>query len=1075
MKSVMIIPAVAAVTLTALAGCDPSPIDDAKFANPPRACYPCSWWHWMDGEITAEGLTADLAAMEQAGISGVTVFDGGGSGPVDYLTPKWLELFRHACAEAKKRGIEVSAANCGGWSSSGGPWITPELAMKRIVSSEAKVTGGGRRTVKLAKPQAKENFYREIGVWAVREWMTPLAATVAETSVDMTLTYDFGRPQTVRGLHITFFKNGEAHFAVKASDDGRSWRTVRTLWYKNRRSRNDVGVTRSFSLPPFTARYVKLDSVGKWQRLGEACKSAFFSSAETVEDSDERNAGTVGEFDTYSHAQYAPIDPKAAVARPDSIDLTAQFDAKTDTLTWDAPAGDWRVLRFAATCTGMRQVSSSDAGTGLECDKLSTAALDFHFDRLLAKFGDAAKELKGFLVDSNEVRGDNWTEGIFEEFAKRMGYDPKPYLPAMCGAPVGTLRNAERFLWDWRKLVSELYTERYYAHFGKRCREAGLVSTVEPYDGPFECLSSGKAVDIPKGETWLVGGDEPGPRMKLASSIASLYGKPLVASESFTSFGFAEGGWNESIPMIRRTADCQFAGGVNKTVLHSIVHQPFVRDDARPGFGLFFFGTHFGRNQTWWPMAHELMAYMARCQYLLRLGLPVNDILVYQGDEMPNSFQKNGGPGDVFTVGGFKRSGYDFELVDEESLLSRARVEAGRIRIGNGSYAVLDIPTNRLCNVSTLQAIKRLLVAGATVVADRPEGQATLVGYPQSDATFASLVTELWGAERTPSGERKVGAGTLAWGVDYREVGDRFVKQRDFDCDGNEKFAVWCHRRGPGFDTYLVGSPCARSYEKSELADYTVRFRVTGRVPEVFDAATGSICDAADWRATATNTEVKLTLGNNQSVFVVFRRPAKDAPAEFAAREKAKVVKTPIAGGWTLRFPSGMGAPKEVKWAKLQPITESDVEPIKYYSGIVEYETAFDFGDLSEGRRYVFNLGEIGRGCMAEATLNGKALAGVWTQPGRCDVTGILRKGANTLVIRLATPWSNRLVGDNNRMNKGWKAEAKADLENFRAGKPRQGKDWTWLANCVWHGFTREKEQKLRPSGLIEGPFITQE
>lgn len=1068
MKRMMMAVALAAVSVFA----EPSP--DGGFRNPPRACYPCAWWHWMDGEIAAEGLTADLAAMEQAGISGVTVFDGGSKGPVDYLTPEWVRLFRHACTEAKKRGIEVSAANCGGWSSSGGPWITPEFAMKRIVTSDAKVEGGGRRTVKLVKPQTQEGFYREIGVWAVREWMTPLTATVAETKVDTTLTYDFGSPQTVRGLHITFFRNGEADFAVKASDDGRNWRTVRTIWYKNRRSRNDVGVTRSFSLPPFTARYAKLETV-KWHPLGETCKSAFFSSSETVEDADERNSGTVGEFDTYSHAQYAPINPKAVVSCPDSIDLTAQFDANTDTLSWNAPKGAWRVFRLAATCTGKRQVSSSDTGTGLECDKLSAEALDFHFDRLLAKFGDAAKELKGFLIDSNEVRGDNWTEGIFEEFAKRTGYDPKPYLPAMYGAPVGTLRNAERFLWDWRKLVSELYTERYYAHFGKRCREAGLVSTVEPYDGPFECLSSGKAIDIPKGETWLVGGDEPGPRMKLVSSIASLYGKPLVASESFTSFGFGADAWSESIPCIRRTADCQFAGGVNKTVLHSIVHQPFVREDARPGFALFCFGAHFGRNQTWWPMAHELMDYMARCQYLLRMGAPVNDILVYQGDEMPNSFQKNGNPGDVFTVGGFKRSGYDFELVDEESLLSRARVEEGRILIGNASYAVLDIPTNRLCNVSTLKALRKLLLAGATVVADRPEGQATLVGYPQSDAAFASLVAELWGTGRTPSGERTVGAGTLAWGIDYREVGDRFVKRRDFDMDGRCKTAVWCHRRGSGFDIYLVGSPVSGSYEKSTLADHTFRFRVTGRVPEIFDATTGDISEASDWRLTGTNTEVRLTLGNNQSVFVVFRKPAKDAPGEFAVRGKTKIVKTSIAGEWTLRFPSGMGAPKEVKWVKLQPITSSDVEPIKYYSGIVEYETAFDFGKKSEGGRYVFNLGEIGPGCMAEGLLNGEPLAGIWTQPGRCDVTDILREGKNTLVIRLATPWSNRLVGDNNKMNRNWKDDAKRDFENFRAGKPRLGTDWTWLAGCVWHAFTREKEMTLRPSGLIEGPYITQE
>ena len=123
----------------------------------------------MNGNITKEGITADLESMRRVGINGVEIFNVSEQipdGPAPFMSPQWLELFRFAGAEADRLGIEVCFHNCAGWSSSGGPWIKPEYAMQTLVSSELKVSGGQRFKASLPKPQAKAGYYRDIAVLA---------------------------------------------------------------------------------------------------------------------------------------------------------------------------------------------------------------------------------------------------------------------------------------------------------------------------------------------------------------------------------------------------------------------------------------------------------------------------------------------------------------------------------------------------------------------------------------------------------------------------------------------------------------------------------------------------------------------------------------------------------------------------------------------------------------------------------------------------------------------------------------------------------------------------------------------
>lgn len=151
---------------------------ESSFENPPAAYRPWTWWHWLNGNITKEGITADLEAMADVGLGGAQIFNAGEEvkgpgastsipyGPVPFNSPEWLGLVKHAAKEARRLGLELGIHNCAGWSSSGGPWNTPEHGMKTVVFGETRLKGPSAFSGKLAQPQAESGFYRDIAVLA---------------------------------------------------------------------------------------------------------------------------------------------------------------------------------------------------------------------------------------------------------------------------------------------------------------------------------------------------------------------------------------------------------------------------------------------------------------------------------------------------------------------------------------------------------------------------------------------------------------------------------------------------------------------------------------------------------------------------------------------------------------------------------------------------------------------------------------------------------------------------------------------------------------------------------------------
>ncbi len=139
------------------------------FLSPPASARPHTWWHWMNGNVTKEGITADLESMQRVGIGGFEVFnplEGIPEGPVAYLSPQWLDMMRFAASEAKRLGLEMCFHNCAGWSSSGGPWIKPAEAMQTVVISETHAKGPAQFDAVLPQPHTSHGYYRDIAVLA---------------------------------------------------------------------------------------------------------------------------------------------------------------------------------------------------------------------------------------------------------------------------------------------------------------------------------------------------------------------------------------------------------------------------------------------------------------------------------------------------------------------------------------------------------------------------------------------------------------------------------------------------------------------------------------------------------------------------------------------------------------------------------------------------------------------------------------------------------------------------------------------------------------------------------------------
>jgi hypothetical protein len=1105
---------------------EPASLENS-FVSPPDATKPRCYWYWMDGNVTTNGITKDLEAMQRVGIGeayiGIIADQSRlAPGNVKALTEPFWETMTHAVREGTRLGVDIGVFNSPGWSQSGGPWVKPEQAMRHLVLPVIRLRGPQHFSGKLPRPEGAFQDVAVLAFPAPKDDADSIATHGGKvTKTPGVVTIELPQAFTARSLTVTPSQRVNLTAELQASDDGATFRSLRKLTIDRHNLGVEVGPVPLapvvVAFPATTARVFRLllsvpEDIGEVQLSGAARVDSLAekSLAKAFQD-------PLPPFDFYTWPTQAEPDSADRVVAATSVQNLSKQLRPDGSLDWDVPAGDWIIQRIGMVPTGTKNSPAPPEATGLEVDKMNRAALKSHFDayvgELLSRLPAAErKSWKHVVADSYERGPQNWTDGFAAQFQQRYGYDPIPYLPVLTGRLVGGAEQSNRFLWDLRRLVADQVASEYVGGLRDLCAEHGLKMWLENYGHwgfPSEFLLYGGNCDEVSGEFWE-SGDLGSIELRDAASAAHTYGKRQVFAEAWTG-----GPMVLSTPWsLKRRGDWALCQGINQFVLHVCIHQPW--EDRQPGINAPF-GTEFNRHNTWFELSSGWIDYLRRCSVLLQAGVQVADVAYFIGEDAP---QMTG------TRQPELSPGYDFDYINADVLLHRARVELGRLVLPDGmSYRLLVLPPSETMRPETLARIRSFVDGGLAVIGTLPTRSPSLQGYPACDAKVQKLAAELKGRVRADGNIQ----AALQVPPDLAGI--------------NPAKILYTHRRDGDTDIYFL------SNQADAPAQLIPTFRVTGKVAELWHPDTG-VMERVGSETSDDVTRVSLRLEARGSVFVVFRPPAKglefvasftrngqpvmpvaskppviqiqtatfgvpgdaahsrDArsevqtlvnggeaefpvgklneggdpayhivktlvvaytadglPFNISAREpdaisigvpisdvrpaaqlrsekggqlnlvasqpgeyevkmasgktqRAEISAVPppqeIAGAWEVSFPPKWGAPEKITLDKLASLSESTHAGVRFFSGTATYTRTFDWKPGAKiGRQKSaiwLELGEVH--ALARVKLNGHDLGTLWLPPSRVNITEALHAGSNTLEIRVANLWRNRMIGD---------------------------------------------------------------
>lgn len=918
---------------------------ESRFNDPPVNTRPYVWWHWMGPNFSKEGITKDLEAMRNMGIGGATIFNIASAvqeSHVPILNNPWpnqtyrstayWEAVKHAANEAKRLGLELGLHNTAGYSTTGGPWVTEEKGMQKLVWSKTE-SRGRKINLQLPKPE----------------------------------------------------------------------------------------------LPVFEG----------WGSTKERAKFYKDIAVLAVPASQQKTTSNI-------------------------IDLTASSDT-TGRIRYKLPKGNWVIYRIghAPTRANPHPLPDDIIGKSLEVDKMSLERNMFHWktvlDPLKENLGDhLGNTFKHLLIDSYEADMQNWTPGFREEFKKRKGYDPLPWILSFeKDVVINNTEETKRFKYDFNDVVNQLFFENGWEVGKKMMKQYNLDLQFEPYWGPFNVFQGAALADLPMGEFWThkVG------TLTHVPAGGRTAGKTIIGAEAFT--GWPDNSqYTEDPAFLKPTATWAFASGINRLILHTWVHQPFS-DAYQPGMSMGWWGTHFGRHQTWAEPGKSFFQYLTRTQVLLQYGEQTADYLCLDKQDKDES--------DIISV--------------QDFLKQDIKVVQGRITIPSGrSYPFIVLPdTNRMLP-EVLTKLKSLVDAGASLVGPKPKYSYGLQNYPSCDKQIETLANQIWNRTNV-----------------YRTANDAiraFNIQPDITISADSsQYIKALHRKGSQGDVYFI----ANMFSQPQRAEAS--FLVSGMQPEIWDAETGTITDAPVWNEKDGRTHVQLHLDDHQSVFVVFRkkwsgdRHAISAKGNFdfvgtklVANDKNEItvdysngeklllnLPAPtiwnINGKWTVGFSPKLDQPFTMEFPDLIDFSLHAEDRVKYFAGTATYKTSFNIEELNQDKQYLLDLGIVND--IVSVTLNGKYVGVDWYPPYQVDISGAVQKGENSLEIAVTTNWANRLIGDEKEpADFEWGADReqfgramKAFPEWFVNNQPRPSKGRKGF--LLWYYY--RPGSKLRPAGLA-GP-----
>lgn len=671
-----------------------------------------------------------------------------------------------------------------------------------------------------------------------------------------------------------------------------------------------------------------------------------------------------------------------------------KLDANSKTRI-DLPAGQWELLRIGYTDSGALVSTSSDTWKGLAIDHLSKTAFDHYWRANVEHLMVAArpyKSLKYLATDSWELGGTNWTDSFREEFIARRGYDPIPYLPIVAGRILDDRSVSTRFLTDLRRTVADLIAENHYDNFAAHAQKYGLGIQAEsggPHGAPLDALETFRRAAVPQTEFWSQNPHRASDKdrffTKEAASAANIYGKRFVAQEGETSIGPQ---WSESLAAdLKPSFDMGITEGMNRLVWHEFTSSP--ASTGLPGQE-YFAGTHLNPKVTWWDAGKAFFTYLNRIQFLMQQGTPVNDVLYYYGDNVPNFVRyKADDPAHVLP-------GYDYDVTNQDALLHNIRIDgAYLVSPSNVRWRVLALPRSRRLSLEALEFVDRYLHAGGAVVSLpplSPTGNVTTA----IQSRFNALVSSIW--QSCTQGDHAVGNGRLFCTDNTHAVLAQLNIKPDIELPTMQLLASssegvdYVHRHTANAEIYFLRNPSAAPIT------FPAIFRTSGQA-EQWDPVTGAIHRISARVTSDQRRELDLELPAYGSTVVIFT-PQTSAPAQ------PRILRTEALKNlaWSLE---AKGMPP-MTLGRLSSWTDFDA--MKYFAGTAVYRATVTAPKLNAGESACLRFGNVHE--IATMTLNDKPQATLWAAPYTTCFDAALHPGNNKLQIVVANLWHNRLVGD---------------------------------------------------------------
>jgi hypothetical protein len=1007
----------------------------AGFARPPDSARPWVYWMWMDGNLTREGITADLEAMRAAGLGGVVICEvnvGVPRGPVEFMSPEWRGLFKHVIKEAERLGLEVTLNAGPGWTGSGGPWVKPEQSMQHIVAAATDVSGPSRFDAVLPRPARRpaffgegglpqtikdtmDGFYRDVAVLA---FPTPAAgpsiADIDEKALYVRAPYSSQpgvRPFIPSPAEFPTLPAGAAvdpsrivDLTGKLTAGGRlAWDVPAGRWTILRFGRTTTGAnTRPAPVPGLGLECDKLDP-----------------------------AAFDAHYDAFVGALLREIGPRQTDGRAGWT--TLHIDS------WEMGAQNWTAVfreEFERR-RGYDLLPYLPAVTGRPVGNMEIS------ERFLWDLRRTAQEL---VMENHALR--------LKELGRRDGFrlSIEPYdMTPLADMTLGTAADVP---------MSEFWL--YGFHTAHSVFEAAGIA----HTGGKKVMAA-EAFTSDDREAWQAHPDS----MKPLGDWAFTAGVNRIVFHRY-----------------QNQAGITMRPGM--TMGPYGVHWERTQTwwDMVPAYHAYLSRAQFLLRQGL-PVADVCFLAAEGAPHAFR---PPASAL--RGDPpMPVGPAFDGCPPETLLASARAEDGrvvfsdgmsYRVLVLPERETMTPALLKKVGDLVAAGATVVGPRPRKSPSLVGYPECDAEVARLASEIWGDCDGEKITEHAFGLGRVVWVR--GSIGPSKSVPEGTTPAGpvtAGQETWHVGapplnepeqygyfavVTDVLQGMAVLPDFSSDVPLR---WTHRRDGGTDIYFVANPEGRVVETSAV------FRVSGKRPELWDPITGTTRGLAGSAVKDGRTSVALRLEPFQSFFIVFRDAATPAAAAVPAPMPASAARPdfPVSekiasldGPWEVAFDPKGGGPERITFEALDDWSRRPEDGIKYYSGKAVYGKTFDLPQAAslEGGRLWLDLGTVKN--IADVRLNGRALGVVWCDPWRVEITGTIKPRGNRLEVHVVNLWPNRLIGDEREP---------ADAEYARGGNLTRWPDWLLegkprpsagrLTFSTWMHY--EKDSPLLPSGLL-GP-----